>query len=113
MPEGGGRNVSHTKAVSIVATTATSLIAIILVALLLALNSGHSLRVRSAWSEWYENPTAERKKDLDLVVSRVDREYDLYRIGLVIFLFLDSYAIYRSFVSRKRGTETRAESASQ
>jgi hypothetical protein len=98
--------VSHTKAVSIITTAATSLIAIILLTLFLALNPGHSLRVRSAWSEWYLNPTAEKKKDLDLVVLRVNREYNLYRLGLIIFLSVDSYVIYRSFVSRKRTTQT-------
>jgi len=97
--------VFHTKGISIVTTTAMSLIAVILLALLLGLNSGHSSRVRSAWSEWYQNPTAEKKKNLDLVVSRVSREYNQYRICLVIFLFADGYVIYRLFVSRKRAMQ--------
>jgi hypothetical protein len=56
--EGGSKTVSPTKVISLITTAVAALAGTTLLALLLALNSGHSSRVRSAWSEWYLNPTA-------------------------------------------------------
>jgi hypothetical protein len=93
------------KAASLVMITVTSIVGTALLALLLGLNSGHSSRVRLAWSEWSQNPTVENKKHLDVIEAKVEREYDLYRVSLFGFILLDGYLGYRSFVWRKRAMQ--------
>ena len=104
--EGGGKTVSPTKVISLITTAVAALSGTILLALLLALNPGHSSRVRSAWSEWYLHPTAENKKHLDLVETKVNREYNFYRLELLAVILLNGYIVYRSFLWYRRSTQS-------
>jgi hypothetical protein len=94
--------VFHTKAVSLILTIVTTAIGVALLAVLLGLNPGHSFRVRSAWLEWYQSPTAENKKRLEIAEKRSENEYNVYRIVVAAFMFADGYLVYRSLTWNKR-----------
>jgi hypothetical protein len=94
--------VSHTRAVSLILTIVTTAIGVALLAVLLGLNPGHSFRVRSAWLDWYQSPTAENKKRLDIAEERSEKEYNVYRVFVTAFIFADGYLVYRSLTSNKR-----------
>ncbi len=92
----------HTKAVSLLPTIMTTAIGVVLFAVLLGLNPGHSFRVRSAWLDWYHSPTAENKKRLETAEKRSENEYNVYRIVVAAFIFADGYLVYRSVTWKKR-----------
>mgnify|MGYP001594460801 CR=1 FL=1 len=85
-------------------SVATLLVAVelALITILLNLNTGHSTRVRSAWSRWHASPTAENKQILDGVARAVWKEYTAFGTVLVIVILLDGYAIFRFYVAKIR-----------